>query len=37
MTLQTLCKKIGLPSGVTAQVLAYPNVPEEILVQLRTP
>ena len=37
MTLQTLCKKIGLPSGVTAQVLAYPNVPVEILVQLRTP
>lgn len=36
MTLEILCEQIGLPPEVTAQVLAVPAVPGEILSQLRT-
>lgn len=37
MTKETLCARIGLPEAVTAQVLAAPEVPDELLLPLRTP
>ena len=37
MTLAEFCEKIALPDQVTERVLSVPQVPEELLVQLRTP
>ena len=36
MTLAEFCEKIALPDQVTERVLSVPDVPEELLVQLRT-
>lgn len=37
MTLEMLCRKIGLPEPVAARVLSFPAVDDDILVLLRTP
>ena len=37
MTLEQLCRHIALPESVTARVLAFPAVPDDILLLLRTP
>ena len=37
MTLAEFCEKIALPDQVVERVLSVPEVPEDLLVQLRTP
>ena len=37
MTLAEFCEKIALPDQVPERVLSVPDVPEELLAQLRTP